>query len=129
LDLRADARRRYVGRSARPGAPPIEAEQTLDSFRASPRAGWTLLHRLSVGALFLALAILLPHYLRRRWQAALGVVTLGLVLWAIVYDSTHPCNGDDLCLGGGLATLLAVVVSVVAWAVALGVAALLRRVR
>jgi hypothetical protein len=40
LDFRADGLRRYEGRRERPGAPPFEREQTLESFAVHALSGW-----------------------------------------------------------------------------------------
>lgn len=129
LELRADARSRYVGRPVRPGAPVVEAAQTLDSFRAAARSGWHLLHAAAIVLWFVALALLLPRVVVRPWRAGLAVVTVGLTSWGFVVDRTHPCaEGASECYRG-LATTLALVGSAILWGLGLAVAFAARAVR
>jgi len=129
LELRADTRARLVGRPVRPGAPVVEAAQTLDSFRAAALAGWHLLRVAVVVLWFVALALLLPRVVARPWRAVLAVVTVGMTSWAVVVDRTHPCaEGASECYRG-LATTLALLGAAILWGLGFAVAFVARSVR
>ena len=129
LELRAEKRRELVGRPVVPGGPVAEARQTLETFRASHRDGWTLLRWLSVGLWFLALILLAARFVRPAWVAGVSVATVGLVSWAVVFDQSHPCAIEGSDCYQGFVTAAAVILSVLIVAVALGIAALARYAR
>lgn len=124
LDLRADKRRELVGTRQRPGAPPYEREQTLESFSALPRTGWTVLESTLAALLFALIFEVARRALRRPSLAAVIALTAGAVLWAGIEDHTYECNPDASECYRGLGTFLAVVAAALAWAAyGIGVAA------
>ena len=129
LHLRADARAELVGRPVRPGAPAVEASQTLDSFRAKGLAGWRVLHVAAVVLWFAALALLLPRVVTRSWQAVLAVATVGLTSWAVVVYRTHPCMPDAAECYRGLVVTLALLASAVLWGLGFAAVFVIRAVR
>ena len=129
LDFRVDVRRELVGKPVEPGGPVAEANQTLETFRAGARDGWTLVHRLSVALWFLAVTMLAARFIRPAWAAAVSAVTVGGVSWIVVVDRTHTCAEDSSECYRGFATALALVAAGLVWGIAIAVVALVRSAR
>jgi hypothetical protein len=129
LDLRADKRRELVGTRQRPGAPPYEREQTLESFSALPRIGWKIVDAAVVVLLFASLLEVARRVIRRPSLALMVTATGGLFLWLVVEDRSYECaEGASDCYQG-LLTLFALVAVSLASVVYLGVFAAIRFLR
>jgi hypothetical protein len=126
LDFRADGVRRYEGRRERPGAPPFEREQILDSFAVHPQRGWKVLRATTLVLLFASLFEVARRGLRRRSLAVMIALTGGTLFWAVVEDRSFVAEPDASDSEQGVLTVLAVVAVVAAWA-AYGIALILVR--
>jgi hypothetical protein len=116
LDLRADKRRELVGKRQRPGAPPYEREQTLETFSVLPRSGWKIVGATLVALLFASLFEVSRRLIRRPSLAFVGAATGGLLVWAYIEDSSFECSPDASECYRGLLTLIVVVGVAAAWA-------------
>jgi hypothetical protein len=83
LDFRADGLRRYEGRRDRPGAPPFEREQTLESFAVHALSGWNLLRTTIFVLLFASLFEVARRSLQRPSLALVIALTGGALIWAV----------------------------------------------
>ena len=116
LDFRADALRRYEGRRERPGAPPFEREQILDSFAVHALSGWMVLRATILVLLFASLFEVARRSLRRPSLALVIALTGGTLLWAVTEDQSvvrEPGASDSW---EGVLTALAVLAVAVVWA-------------
>jgi hypothetical protein len=124
LDFRADGLRRYEGRREKPGAPPYEREQILDSFDVHALSGWKILRTTIFVLLF---ASLFEVARRSLWRPSLALVialTGGTLLWAVTVDQSYVEEPGASESYKGVLTVLAVIAVAVAWAAyGLGVAA------
>jgi hypothetical protein len=124
LDFRADGLRRYEGRREKPGAPPYEREQILDSFGVHALSGWKILRTTIFVLLF---ASLFEVARRSLWRPSLALVialTGGALLWAVTVDQSYVEEPGASESYKGVLTVLAVIAVAVAWAAyGLGVAA------
>ena len=116
LDFRADGLRRYEGRRERPGAPPFEREQILDSFAVHPLSGWKVLRVTMFVLLFASLFEVARRSLRRPSLALVIALTGGTLLWAVTWDQSFVGDPDASESYDGLLTVLAVLAVAVAWA-------------
>jgi hypothetical protein len=116
LDFRADGLRRYEGRRERPGAPPFEREQILESFAVHALTGWRVLRVAVFVLLFASLFEVARASLRRPSLALVIALTGGAVLWALVEDASMYCDpGGSECYRG-LLTMLVLAAAAGAWA-------------
>jgi hypothetical protein len=124
LDFRADGLRRYEGRRERPGAPPFEREQILESFDVHALTGWKVLRVAVFVLLFASLFEVACASLGRPALAAVIAASGGSILWALVEDASVVCEpGGSECYRG-LLTALALTGGAFAWAAyGIGVAA------
>jgi hypothetical protein len=124
LDFRADGLRRYEGRREKPGAPPYEREQILDSFGVHALSGWRILRTTIFVLLF---ASLFEVARRSLWRPSLALVialTGGTLLWAVTVDQSYVEEPGASESYKGVLTVFAVIAVAVAWAAyGLGVAA------
>jgi hypothetical protein len=124
LDFRAEGLRRYEGRRERPGAPPYEREQILESFAVHALSGWKVLRTTMFVLLFASLFEVARRSLRRPSLALVIALTGGTLLWAVTVDQSFVGDPGASESYQGLLTALAVIAVAVAWAAyGLGVAA------
>jgi hypothetical protein len=116
LDLRSDGLRRYEGRRERPGAPPFEREQILESFAVHALTGWKVLRVAMLVMLFASLFEVARASLGRPALALVIALTGGAVLWALVEDTSMYCGPGDSECHRGLLTMLALFGAALAWA-------------
>ena len=123
LDFRADGLRRYEGRRERPGAPPFEREQILDSFAVHPLKGWNVVRATMIVLLFASLFEVARRSLQRPSLALVTALTGGTLIWAVTEDQSTPRLPDASDSYEGLLTLAAILAGAAAWAAyGLGVA-------
>jgi hypothetical protein len=123
LDFRADGLRRYEGRRERPGAPPFEREQTLDSFAVHELSGWKVVKATILVLLFASLFDLARRSLQRPSLALMIALTGGMLLWVVTAAQSSVREPGASEAYDGLFTALAFLAAAVAWAAyCLGVA-------
>jgi hypothetical protein len=123
LDFRADALRRYEGRRERPGAPPFEREQTLESFAVHALRGWKVLRWTLLVLLFASLFEVARRSVRRPSLALVTALTGGTLIWVATLDMSS-VGAEGPPEYQGLATALTILAGAAAWAAyGLGVAA------
>ena len=116
LDFRADELRRYEGRRERPGAPPFEREQILDSFAVHALSGWKILRATILVLLFASLFEVARRSLRRPSLALVIALTGSMLIWAVTEDQSFVVEPDASESYKGLLTALAVIAVAAAWA-------------
>lgn len=117
LDLRADKRDELVGERQRPGAPPYEREQTLETFSALPRTGWKIVDAAFVVLLFVSLLEVSRRLIRRPSLVVVTTFTGGVLIWAYAEDRAYRCDPGASDCYRGLLTFLVVVGVGIVWAV------------
>jgi hypothetical protein len=123
LDFRADGLQRYEGRRERPGAPPFEREQILDSFAVHALSGWKVLRAMVFVLLFASLFEVARRSLRRPSLALVIALTGGTLLWAVTWDRSFVGEPGASDSSEDLVTVLAAIAVAAAWAAyGLGVA-------
>jgi hypothetical protein len=116
LDFRADGLRRYEGRRERPGAPPFEREQILDSFAVHALSGWKVLRATILVLLFASLFEVARRSLRRPSLALVIALTGGTLIWAVTEDQSFVGEPGASDSWEGALTALAVLAVATAWA-------------
>jgi hypothetical protein len=123
LDFRADGLRRYEGRRGRPGAPPFEREQILDTFAVHALSGWKVLRATIAVLLFASLFEVARRSLRRPSLALVIALTGGTLIWAVTEDQSFVGEPGASESYEGWLTALAVLAVAAVWAAyGLGVA-------
>jgi hypothetical protein len=117
LDFRADGLRRYEGRRERPGAPPFEREQILDSFGVHALSGWKVLRATILVLLFASLFEVARRSLRRPSLALVIALTGGTLIWAVTEDQSFEGEPGASDSWEGVLTAFAVLAVAAAWAV------------
>ena len=117
LDFRADGLRRYEGRRERPGAPPFEREQILDSFGVHALTGWKVLRAIVFVLLFASLFEAARRSLRRPSLAVVIALTGGMLIWAVTEDQSYQGDPSASDSWEGVLTMFAVLAFAAAWAV------------
>ena len=121
LELRADTRAELVGRRLRPGAPPFEEAQTMETFRARALDGFVLFKTVVLGSVLLLSLIIALRWIEPAVFAVIAAVTTTLVVEAAVWDYTTPCSSEGCPELRGLVTAAAVGLAVLAWALTLAI--------